>query len=61
VETEPAIPVQTSEAVAQAGRAARDQDTSTAAGQEAVKRYLENAAANWLTGQAEPSAVRISA
>ncbi|MDR1063512.1 MAG: hypothetical protein LBL48_06220 [Azoarcus sp.] len=58
--TEPAVPVQTPDAVARADRA-QDKDVSaTVTGQEAVKRYLENTA-NRPAGQADPSTVRISA
>ncbi|MDR2092636.1 MAG: hypothetical protein LBP58_04890 [Azoarcus sp.] len=63
VSAEPAVPVQTSEAVVRADRARDTQgrDTSaTVSGQEAVKRYLENAATRPI-GQADPSTVRISA
>ncbi|MDR1228697.1 MAG: hypothetical protein LBK55_06725 [Azoarcus sp.] len=59
--TEPAIPVQTPDAVARTDRAQdKDVSSATVTGQEAVKRYLENAA-NRPAGQADPSTVRISA
>ncbi|MDR0700804.1 MAG: hypothetical protein LBF61_00070 [Azoarcus sp.] len=60
VSAEPAVPVQTSEAVARADRAQDGDASATVAGQEAVKRYLENAA-NRPIGQTDPSTVRISA
>ena len=57
--SEPAIPVQPSEAVARTDDV-RDRDAGATAGQDAVKRYLENVAPR-PAGQAEPSTVRISA
>jgi hypothetical protein len=60
VSTEPAVPVQTSEAIARDGRAQDRNVSATVAGQEAVKRYLENAA-SLPVGQTDPSTVRISA
>ena len=66
--TSASAPVQTQAAIPSANSARnaenRDTATSTAAGREAVQRYMENAAnnANKLpAGQSRPSAVRVSA
>ena len=61
----PAAPVQTQEAVSRANSTgsveSRDTAASTAAGREAVQRYMENAANKLPAGQSGPSAVRVSA
>ncbi len=61
----PAAPVQTQEAVSRANSTgsveSRDTAASTAAGREAVQRYMENAANRLPAGQSGPSAVRVSA
>jgi len=61
----PAAPVQTQEAVSRANSAAsvesQSSAASTAAGREAVQRYMENAANKLPAGQSGPSAVRVSA
>ncbi|MDR2014344.1 MAG: hypothetical protein LBP99_01795 [Azoarcus sp.] len=64
----PAAPVQTQEAVVRAGSAGnidraekQNAATSTASGQEATQRYMENARSNLPAGQSGPSPVRVSA
>ncbi|MDR3086504.1 MAG: hypothetical protein LBU45_00890 [Azoarcus sp.] len=57
----PAAPVRTPIAVAGADRAQAPDAPTTAASQEAVKRYTENAQNNLPAGQSKPSTVRVAA
>ncbi|MDR3214034.1 MAG: hypothetical protein LBT71_09015 [Azoarcus sp.] len=58
----PAVPVQPRDAVVRADRSDGAESTPTAASQQALRRYLENAGSdNRPAGQSGPSTVRISA